>query len=252
MATVTDTLHKHRLTGLELLIFVVIILIHGRTNNSVTMGFSPRDIQQGPSFSTLSVAKLGLYDSPLPPRPLSQKDSRSEREAILPETEEDIDSGDSSVVLDQLFSFGEDGKEGRALLPPLKRRLDSGVSCYYEHNDRLVLNLIEKTSCHPDDACWALEACEGDITEAWTRISTARRMILNRSRNDQLLQEDEDYDDEDYEVELIDEFQRRKKRVATETKKRQTADYFTPSAPDAQWLPTKNPKPVNDEPWFTG
>jgi hypothetical protein len=217
------------------------------------MGFSPRDTGQGLScFRTLSVAKMGLYDSPLPPRPPSQKEPRSKRDAILPETEEEIDSGDISVVLDRLFSFGKDGKEARALLPPLKRRLDSGVSCYYEHNDRLVLSLVDKTSCHPDDACWALEACEGDIIEAWTRISTARRMILNQSHNGQLLQEDADYDEEDYKVELIDEFQRRKKNVAMETKKRQTADYFTPSAPDAQWLPTKNPKPVNDEPWFTG
>jgi hypothetical protein len=39
----------------------------------------------------------------------------------------------------------------------------------YEVTDRLVVNLVSKTSCKPLDTCWALEACKGDISEAWVR-----------------------------------------------------------------------------------
>jgi hypothetical protein len=188
---------------------------------------------------------MGLYDTPLPQRPLPREDPKDKQPV---EEEDDI----HDMATARLFEFKKDGNEARNLLPRLKRRLDSGVACYFEPTDRLVQNLVGKTSVCPEDACWALEACEGDITEAWTRISMARRLLLNKSRQSLLLEEDEDYDENDYDMEVQDEYERRKEDKNAETQKRNRDEYFKLSKPDAQWLPTKNPNPVDDEPWFTG
>jgi len=183
---------------------------------------------------------MGLYDTPLPPPPPRQE---------KPIKDEDDDF--QETMTERLFEFGMDGKEVRDLLPPLKRRLNSGVDCYFEPTDRLVKNLVEKTSVNPEDACWALEACQGDITEAWTRISTARRMNLDKSRMN-ALREDYGYDSEDYDMEVLNEYEQRKLDRRTEMEKLRRNEYFKLSKTDDQWLPTTNPRPVDDEPWFTG
>jgi len=190
--------------------------------------------------SSNSNRRMGLYDDPLPPRPPPRKEE--------PKEEQD-DSVESTSV--RLFEFNESGKERRNLLPPLSRRLDSGIDCYFEETDRLVINLVDKTGCNVEDACWALEACKGDITEAWTRISTARRVMLNQSRKN-----DDEFDEDSLDIEMQEEFEKRKMERIEETKQRRRDEYrkdlFKGGEPDQQWLPTKNPNPIDDEPWFTG
>lgn len=202
---------------------------------------------------------MGLYDSPLPPRPSPRKNNpnKSTRNNFRANDENDDDDDEFEdevplLLTERLFSFDQSGKEIRGLLPPLRRRLDSGVACYFEATDRLVLNLVEKTACHPDDAGWALEACQGDITQAWTSISVARRLALNRDQQIANEAQDAEYDPDDYEMEVLEEYQQRKTKLNAELKKRNRDEYLRLSEPDAPWLPTKNPRPVEDEPWFTG
>jgi biotin-(acetyl-CoA carboxylase) ligase len=80
----------------------------------------------------------------------------------------------------------------------------------------------------------------------------ARRLQLQRERETSLRQEDEAYDPEDYDMEVLDEFERRKRKLRSETGQRRREEYFKLSKPNDDWLPIKNPKPMDDEPWFTG
>uniref|UniRef100_A0A7S2YNG9 Uncharacterized protein n=1 Tax=Entomoneis paludosa TaxID=265537 RepID=A0A7S2YNG9_9STRA len=149
----------------------------------------------------------------------------------------------------------ESGKEVNGFLPPLGRPLNSGVDCYFESADRLVQNLVEKTGVNIEDACWALEACKGDLTEAWTSISIARQLNLNADRvprtndNDD---EEEDWDGDSYDRAMQKQFEKLKENRITNDRKRRARDYFKGGEPDEEWLPRKNPKPLDDEPWFTG
>jgi hypothetical protein len=170
---------------------------------------------------------MGLYDKPLPPRPPPRE----------PEKNGDDDDDAAFPIQQRLFEFDINGREKRDLLPSLSRTLESGIGCDFEASDRLVQNLVEKTECHPEDAAWALEACKGDITEAWTRISTARRQLLNSN--------------EENRPSLQEQFEVRLKRDQEE-KDRKKWGAFAPGKPDEQWLPIENSKPVDDEPWFTG
>ena len=198
-----------------------------------------------------TLLSMGLYDTPLPPRPMPRNET-SKQERI---DEDDDENGDEdcerSNLQPILFSFNEDGTEVNGALPPLGRSLRYGVECYYEVTDRIVRNLIDKTDCHPTDAAWALEACKGDVTEAWTCISAARRQLLDTgiggssslsSEVSELMAENE------YEI-LKEERLENEKQKERQQKK---TDYFSKGTPDAPWLPKQNPKPVDDEPWFTG
>ena len=229
---------------------------------TVAIGGSHNLVQVEAAFSAATTTRtntrrlpflqMGLYDDPLPPRP----PPRPKKDAPKPRDDDDDDEflGSDSEDNDnlnaqslRLFSFDERGRERRQLLPNLSRRLDTGVACYFEPTDRLVKNLVDKTSVHPEDACWALEACKGDITEAWTCISTARRMLLDESRID------EDTPNVDWlELEVEEEFQELKEKRIQEERKREVQDFFKGGEADQEWLP-RNPKgPVDDEPWFTG
>ena len=180
---------------------------------------------------------MGLYDTPLPPRPERRN-----------EDDNNGNEDDSSLEVQRLFQFNVDGTEKRDLLPRLSRSLDSGIGCYFEESDRLVQNLVEKTDCNPEDAAWALEACKGDITEAWTRISMARRQLLDGTN----------YNDmggmfsEVSELMAENEFEIQKEELMEQDRQRKSKEYFEPSKPNDDWLPIKNPKPIDDEPWFTG
>ena len=196
--------------------------------------------------STAVLLRMGLFDSPLP-----EKDSKR-LEMDVPAVVNDEFMEFPVILGERLFSIQKDGKESRELLPPLRQRLDSGVECYFESNDKLVQNLIGKTSCNPDDACWALEACNGDITEAWTRISFAQTMILNELRDKQLLQEDPDYKADDYAKQVLDTYEMQKSKVKDQINRRKSGDYIASVKQGVQWTPIKNPNPVADEPWFTG
>jgi hypothetical protein len=186
----------------------------------------------------------GLYDAKPRPR-LEPSDDQVDK------IRED-NNDDDIMSVERLFSIQKDGRERRGLLPPLRRRIDSGVACYFEPNDKQVLNLIDKTSCNPYDACWALEACNGDITEAWTRISFARRMMLNKLRNTQLVAEDPDYDVDDYNSEVAEAYEKQKNEVKAQINQRNSDEYFDPVKPGVHWTPIKNPNPIENEPWFTG
>ena len=189
---------------------------------------------------------MGLYDTPLPPRP----ERRNEDENNDDNEDDDDDSSLVVEVQQRLFQFNVDGTEKRDLLPRLSRTLDSGIGCYFEETDRLVQNLVNKTDCNPKDAAWALEACKGDITEAWTRISMARRQLLLDGTNNNigggmLFSEVSDLMAEN-------EFEIRKEEMMEKDRERKRKEYLEPSKPDDDWLPLKNPKPIDDEPWFTG
>jgi hypothetical protein len=218
---------------------------------------------------------MGLYDTPLPSRPDDNLNSRNENDddaqqknptnsrRDTDENEGDDDGDDDDVddseilpmenrmAKQQLFAFDANGKEVQDWLPPLQRRLVYGVGCYYEPTDRIVQNLIEKTApIHPEDACWALEACNGDITEAWTRISTARRLKLEQLQQQQQCTGDDEED-------LWKEFQTRMKKLEQQQaqqqqQQQQRDDWKKSMKPDQPWLPNPNPKPIDDEPWFTG
>ena len=217
-------------------------------NRNCILGDDPKGMA---ARHTMVLLRMGLYDTPLPPRPPSPRDEGKKKQNEP--SDDDDDDDEIPIKLEtRLFEFTVKGKEVNDLLPPLGRRLDSGVDCYFEPTDRLVRNLVNKTACSVPDACWALEACRGDITEAWTRISMARRLQLQRERETSLRQEDEDYDPEDYDMEVLDEFERRKKKMRGETEQRRRDEYFKLSQPNDEWLPIKNPKPIDDEPWFTG
>ena len=191
---------------------------------------------------------MGLYDTPLPPRPPPPKDDDDDDHDS---TQED-DDVDFVEITQRLFEFDESGQEVRHLLPPLRRRLDpnntAAAACYMEPTDRLVQNLVQKTSCHVNDACWALEACRGDLQEAWLRISTARRLQLN---NAAAAASEESTSLGDYQLAReIERRQQKKKKKAPPTKRKK--DLLNPPEIDQPWLP-RNPKgPIDDEPWFTG
>jgi hypothetical protein len=185
---------------------------------------------------------MGLYDKPLPPRPPSRDEPNDD--------DDDDDRLDSTSI--HLFELLPSGKESRNRLPPLSRRLDKGIGCYYEPTDRLVRRLVSKTSCSDRDACWALEACQGDLSEAWIRISVARRSQLDQSRTRETDAVDEDWDEDLYDIELLQQFEQQKMDRKKSQDKLNVQDVFKGGEPDQQYFPTKNPRPVDDEPWFTG
>lgn len=188
------------------------------------------NIQPSPSH-----LKMGLYDQPLPPRPSPRNSNNSGGDD---EEEED------SFEAQRLFAFNTDGTEVRGWLPRLSRTLESGIDCYFEATDRIVQNLVSKTDCHPEDAAWALEACKGDITEAWTCISTARRQ--------QLIGEDDSLSSEVSQLMAENDFEILKEERMEQERKRKRDEFFKSGTPDEDWLPTNNPRPIDDEPWFTG
>lgn len=202
---------------------------------------------------------MGLYDhdeeEPVPRFVADDKKKDKNKKDKSPQ-----EDGEYLESVSRLFVIEKDGREARDLLPRLSRTLESGVECYFEVADRQVQNLARKTACHPMDAAWALEACKGDVTEAWLAISTARRLLLNEQED-----EEDDFDAELFEMlqqnkELLQDdeegFDERKERISKEEKeqarKQAMKDAFNGLEPDADWLPTKNPNPVDDEPWFTG
>jgi len=225
------------------------------------------------SFVATPFLHMGLYDEPLPPRPApipNNKKKSNSRSRHRSEDEDDNEDDDndseenaaSGAVSQRLFSFTPTGKEVNDLLPNLGRRLDSGVECYFEATDRKVITLVEQTGANVDDVCWALEACRGDVTEAWTSISTARRMQLIQQRasasasggsgsnhNDPLAPpQDLDL----MELEMEEEFAERKEERRQRQQQQDREEFFRGGTPDQPWLPRKNPNPVEDEPWFTG
>jgi hypothetical protein len=240
----------------------------------------------GGSADTTVTLRMGLYDQPLPPRPppvppkrQGRKGSDANYEEDDDDDDEDEDEDDDEMVGNKdvgseatattpinLFEFDAKGKEVNDLLPNLGRWLDRGVGCYYEATDRPVVSLVRRTSCSPSDACWALEACKGDVTEAWTRISVARRMKLEGGRLKRRQPGDDTNGDEGsdaaggsyqmldedvLELEMEEEFLELKQQRMEEQKRQDINDMFKGDK-DQDWLPRQTKGPVDDEPWFTG
>lgn len=195
---------------------------------------------------------MGLFDTPLPPRPSPPEKDPAEN------TVNDMSSTNEEPTLrsstQRLFFFRrKDGTEERNLLPQLSRSLESEIGCDYKVTDSIVQNLVSQTNCHPEDAAWALEACRGDITEASNRISIARRILRDEmedrsERMDKAVLVLSNATTTSAQQELVD-FRR---KLQLQEQKRQRDDYFSGGKADAEWLPRPHPKPINDEPWFTG
>ena len=208
--------------------------------------------RKSPCSTSTSQLAMGLYDDPLPPRPTP---TVREDADVSDEDNDNLETEDTTTPIalelsEPLFSFDrKTGKEVQNLLPPLGRRLDLGIDCYFEAGDRKVQNLVAKTNCRVDDAAWALEACKGDVTEAWTRISVARRLALEKKRQKQTAEAGDAWDA----LDIYQEFQKRKTARKEQERKRSMQNFFGSSEKDAKWFPGKeNPKPIDDEPWFTG
>ena len=212
---------------------------------------------------------MGLYDTPLPPRPPPRDDDGDGDQSKGRDMNDQDESQLQLPITERLFSFDDNGAETQDLLPSLGRRLDLGVECYYETTDRTVQNLADQANCCLEDAAWALEACKGDRTEARTRIGVAQRRKLDatittttspatsqQDNNGNNNNNGPDYLDqvkaELYDLLQEDEFQERKEQRLQEEQKQTRNANLKPSEQDAPWLPIKNPKPIDDEPWFTG
>jgi hypothetical protein len=206
-----------------------------------------QNVRHHASSHLLVLLNMGLYDKPLPPRPPPRKEEPNNNDKDG-DSEDENDAVMSSI---RLFEFNDKGQEVNDLLPALSRRLDTGIACYFEPQERLVQNLVDKTSCHVDDACWALEACQGDITEAWTRISMARRLAFNNTKRGRSV---DPVDEALFDIKMQQQFAQRKQNIIDEEKRRNAQDFWKSAKPkNEQWTPGKsNPRPIDDEPWFTG
>lgn len=180
------------------------------------------------AYSGSIILSMGLYDDPLPSLPRRTND-------------DDKPSEQTSFSFEQrLFQMTDSGKEKNNLLPPLPRSLKSRPRSYFKPTDRKVQNLVDKTSVDPVDACWALEACKGNISETLNRIETARRFVRDNP-SAAINMDDDGWSVKRQEQEFA-------KRESDRRKKEQQQ-----KMQDEKWLPGKeNPKPIDDEPWFTG
>ena len=55
-----------------------------------------------------------------------------------------------------------------------------------------------------------------------------------------------------YDMLREEEWEEMAEKRAKEREYQKRMDAFKLSEKDAQWLPTQNPRPIDDEPWFTG
>jgi hypothetical protein len=161
-----------------------------------------------------------------------------------------------------LFTMKSNGREAQNRLPPLSRRLDRGIDCYFEETDALVQQVIQSTRCCASDAAWALEACQGNLAEAERFISLAQLQRIEELATSESVANPEK---DDPEWNLDSKFNLTSTNEANNQDDELFSSYTpiirsSPNQPmrkekiddDIPWLPTKNPRPVDDEPWFTG
>lgn len=233
----------------------------------------------GPTGTAL---QMGLYDTPLPPPPsddfineFQESKRKKQFEKWNPDTEDQANDPEEQMQRAILFQFDDLGREKLGILPNLGRNPNLGVESFYEPTDSLVRQLLRMTRCHPDDACWALEANKGNVMQASIAIALAQRKVLNDSvalpdgkdvdwdqdlkallaqqnRNVTPGELGMDFENEGYSLGL-DGLEERKKSLLQRERKSEAKKWTQGGTPDEQWLPGKpNPKPVDDEPWFTG
>lgn len=206
------------------------------------------------------------------------EDGEDEEGGILPgfDTEITWEDDEDDVQKPNFFDFDPIGSERNGRLPDLKRTLYDGIPCYFEASDKKTQIVMEKTECSSHDACWALEAHEGDIVKSVISIAMAQRVVLNESV---ALPNKEEVANTDWDEELrtlnksekgnakelgeefenagrsigMDGLQERKESMKRREMNDNIRRIFDKGEEDQDWLPGKpNPKPVDDEPWFTG
>lgn len=235
--------------------FVLSTFIHTHTSHAFVPS-SYRILEQGSAPSL----RMGLYDSPLPPRPSPSSP---------PNGPEDNDEEEETAKTTRLFKMKRDGSEMNGLLPKLKRSSIIGGPQYKEEDPK-VLNIVRGLGVPWEDAAWALEAYDGDLEESWMAVSIQQRKSLDEKV---ALPEASgiDWDGEFTELmelsggdeEVIrplgkDGIEERKRNIAQNIAQEQfqqgVKDFFKASdRTGAQdWIPRKNPTPDEDEPWFTG
>lgn len=241
--------------------FVAVPCHVGRPSHALATVNNPGAPTQSSSTTTTT---LQLYDNENDEEPVPRFVAKNNNNQDVSNQNNDTDH--VLHTKSRLFDIQSNGREARDLLPPLSRSLISGIECYFESTDRAVQNLAEKTACHPMDAAWALEACKGDVTEAWLCISTARKMLLNEQQE----QEEEDFDADLFQMlqqnkeiltkeeENYDELKERLKQERRDKIQKDAVNQaFSLGKEDGDWLPTPKNKqpftpPIDDEPWFTG
>jgi hypothetical protein len=232
---------------------------------------------------------MGLYDTPLPPPPPddfadSAKRKKSERfvsnNGDGDDANDDDDSDATSSTL--LFYFNENGEEDSGVLPSLGRN-PTLVPCFYEPTDNVVRSVVRMTRCHPQDACWALEACKGSIMEASVAIALAQRnalnsqvalpsdvkdvdwdeelkkLITNSNNNNKQnpktrsVEDWQNFEQEGYSIGFDGGLRERTEDLKRREQRNKLKKILEPGKPDEDWLPgSPSPKPLDDEPWFTG
>lgn len=231
---------------------------------------------------------MGLYDSPLPPPPpddFADKKRKISKRFVENNVDGDDtnDDGDSDFTTSSsiLFNFHENGVEASGILPSLGRN-PSLVPCFYEPEDNVVRSVVRMTRCHPQDACWALEACKGNIMEASVAIALAQRNALNsqvalpsdfkdvdwdeelkqlmsiknndkQSPQTRSVEDWQNFEQEGYSIGFDGGLRERTEALKRREQLNNVKRMLEPGKPDEDWLPgSPNSKPLDDEPWFTG
>jgi len=232
--------------------------------------------------------QMGLYDSPLPPPPPDdfaekyKKSKQSKKKQFWISKDDEDGEDEDSPPATILFYFDDSGQELSCILPPLGRN-PFLVSSFYEPTDNLVRSVVRMTQCHPQDACWALEAFKGNVMDASVAIALAQRKTLNKraalpseenkidlddelknltnraSANDKQNPETRTpeewrvFEQEGYSLGNDGGLQERKKSLSNRERSNEIKRLLEPGKPNEDWLPGKpSPKPLDDEPWFTG
>lgn len=205
----------------------------------------------GSSSLSPTVLKMGLYDKPLPPRPAPDENR---------DRDEDFIRDDQ---LPTLFSITNKGREVNRLLPNLARWPKSATDFKFPQSHPKVLQLVVQTSCHWEDASWALEAHDEEMSLARMAIDGAQKRALEEGI---ALPKDQEIGSVDWDDELFQllqtpekdrvqpmgsdgKDQRRQNKI--DEQKKGPPKWFD-GKPDEPWLPGAPPRPIDDEPWFTG
>jgi hypothetical protein len=251
--------------------------VRGNNDNDL---FSPSHVSQRVDRPTSLVLRMGLYDQPLPPPPsddFAEEYQQAKRDKQFQKWNPDgAEKPEEQEQRRKMFVFDNLGRDQMDILPALGRNPNLGIESFYEASDSLVRQLLRMTRCHPDDACWALEAHKGNVMEASVSIALAQRQILN----DQVALPDQEevantdwddelsslvkrqssenkgtlgknFEDDGYSVGL-DGLEERQNFLKKRAMKNESKKWLQGGKLDQDWIPGGNPNPVDDEPWFTG
>lgn len=200
------------------------------------------------------VLSMGIYDDDTPMSSSEPSTPSDNRDNI--HIEEESMALSSKPTTKRLFAFLFNGTEKNGLLPPLSRSLDSGIDPLVRLNSDEVKTLATKANCFAEDAAWALEACKGDFQKAFACVSMAQKAPIKTKKGRSKLfdEEKERYNFEEAfsRVNAKEEVASFRQQLQKLNQKQKRDNYFSGGKADAEWLPLVNPKPIDEEPWFTG